>query len=214
MQTGFQHFDPMDKRIACEIRVRARHLDERKLEREPRVRALPLVLQDDCEQVDEAQHGRLGKLVGLLAKPFARLLREGQRLRDVTDVLDEQELPEVLEQLLRELAQVLPALGELLDEHERARDVAVDDRVAEPEEHVLLDRGAELEHVLYRDRLRRRGGQLVEHRDRVPVRPVGTARDERERGVGGVDALAVADLAKRLDELLHPRTLEHERLAA
>ena len=146
------------------------HLDERQLERKPRIAALPLVLEDDGQQVDQPQDGGLGKLVRLLAQPVARLLGERQRVGHVAEVLHEQQVAQVLEQVPRQLAEVLAALGQLLDEHERARDVAVDDRVAEPEQHVLLDRRAELEHVLHRDRLARRGGELVERRDRVAER--------------------------------------------
>ena len=111
-----------------------------------------------------------------------------QRLRDVADVLDEQELAEVLDQLGDEPTEVLTLLGELLDLDERAGGVAVDDRVAEAEERVLLDPADELEHVLHGDRLAGRGGELVERRDRVAERAVGAARDQREGGVGRVDA--------------------------
>ena len=180
----------MDKRLAGEIGLRTRHLDERELERQPRIAALSLVLEHDREQVDQAQHRGLGQLVRLLPQPVPRLLRERQRLGHVTEVLDEQELPEVLEELLRQLAEILAALRELLDEHERPGDVPVDDRVAETEERVLLDGRPELEHVLHGDLLARRRGELVERRDRVAERPAGATRDERERGVGRVDALS------------------------
>ena len=66
----------MDERLAGEVGLRPRHLDERELERQPRVAALALVLEHDGEQVDEAQHRGLGQLVGLLPEPVPRLLRE------------------------------------------------------------------------------------------------------------------------------------------
>ena len=59
-----------------------------------------------------------------------------------------------------------------------------------------------------------RGGELVERRDRVAERAVRAARDERERRVGRVDALALAHAPQDGDELLQPRPLEDERLAA
>ena len=177
MQPGFQHFDPMDKRFARQIRLWPSHLDERELEWEPRVAALPLVLDHDREKVDQTQHGGLRKLVRLLAQPVARLLGQRQGFGHVAQVLHEQQVPEVLQELLRELAQVLAALGELLDEHERPRDVPVDDRVAEAEQRILLDRRPELQHVLHRDLLPRRGGELVEGRDRVPERSSRAAGD-------------------------------------
>ena len=132
----------------------------------------------------------------------------------MTEVLHEEELTEMLEELLRQLAEILPALRELLDEHERPGDVVVDDGVAESEERVLLDGRPELEHVLRGDLLARRGGELVERRDRVAERPAGATRDERERGVGRIDSLPRADRAKDGDDLLEPRSLEGERLAA
>ena len=60
--------------------------------------------------------------------------REG--VRHVADVLDEQQVAEVLDQVDDEAAEVLPLIGELLDERERvvhpghrlARELDVDDR--------------------------------------------------------------------------------------
>ena len=92
-----------------------------------------------------------------------------------------------------EPAEVLALLGELLEEDERAGRVAVDDEVAEPEEHLLLDRAEQLQHVLHGDRAAGRGRELVERRDRVAERAARRARDERERRVGHVHPLAVGD---------------------
>ena len=141
----------MGKGLAREIGVRARHLHERQLERQPGIAALSHVVDGDRQQVEEPQHGRLRQLVRLLGEPLTRLLRDRQRLGHVPEVLDEHQVPEVLEQVGHEPAQVLALLGELLDEHERARRVAVDDRVAQPEQRVLLDRADELEDVLHAD---------------------------------------------------------------
>ena len=77
-------------------------------------------------------------------------------------VLDEQQVPQVLEQVGDEPTEILTLLGELLDEEERARRVAVDHHVAEPQERLLVDRSDELEHGLRVDRAVRRGGELVE----------------------------------------------------
>ena len=52
--------------LAFEVGGRARHLDERELERKARVAALAHVLDGDREQVAEPEHGRLAELVGLL----------------------------------------------------------------------------------------------------------------------------------------------------
>ena len=64
----------------------------------------------------------------------------------MAEVLHEEEVAQVLEQVVDEPAEVLALLGQLFDQHERARGVAVDDRVAEPEEDVFLDRAQELQH--------------------------------------------------------------------
>ena len=183
-----EQLEPVGERVARQVGLRARDLDERELERQARVAALAHVVDGDREQVDQAEHGRLGQLVRLLAEALARLLGDGQRLRNVADVLHEQELAEMLDQLGDEPADVLALLGELLDLDERAGRVAVDDRVAEAEERVLLDPADELEHVLDRDRAAGRGGELVERRDGVAERAVRAARDQRQRGVGRVDA--------------------------
>ena len=57
----------------------------------------------------------------------------------MANVLNEQQMAEVAEQVVDELAEILALLGELLDLDERTGGVSVDDRVAEPEERVLLD---------------------------------------------------------------------------
>ena len=94
----------------------------------------------------------------------------------MADVLHEQQLPEVLQELLRELAEVLAAFRWLFDQHERAGDVAVDDRVAEAEQEILLDGGAELEDVLdgSSSPSRRRAGRAARSRR-------GTSRSRRAR---------------------------------
>ena len=89
----------MSERLAREIGLRPRHLHDRELERQPGIAALAHVLHGHGEQVDQPQHGRLGELVRLLAQELLRLLGDGERLGDVTHVLDEEEMPEVLEQI-------------------------------------------------------------------------------------------------------------------
>ena len=204
----------MRERLARHVCLRARHLDESELERQARVATLAHVVDGQREEVDQPEHGRLGELVRLLAESFARLLGDGQRVRHVADVLHEQELAEMIDQVDDEPADVLALLGELLDLDERARGVAIDDRVAEAEERVLLDPADELEHILHRDRAAGGRGELVERRDGVSERAVRAARDERQGGVRGVDLLALADAAENGDELLQPGSLEDERLAA
>jgi hypothetical protein len=69
----------------------------------------------------------------------------------------EHQVPQVLEQVGDEPPEILALLRELLEEHERAGRVALDDEVAEAEQHLLLDRAEQLQHVLHRDRAARRG---------------------------------------------------------
>ena len=68
----------MGERLARHVCLRARHLDESELERQPRIAALTHVVDCKGQEVDQAEHGRLGQLVGLLAKALARLLGDGQ----------------------------------------------------------------------------------------------------------------------------------------
>ena len=209
-----QELEPVRGRLAREISRRARDLDQRELQRQPRVAALAHVLDRHGEQVAEPQHRRLADLVRLLAQPLARLLRDRQRLRHLAQVLDEQQVAQVLEQVGYEPPEVLSLLGELLDEGQRAGRVAVDDQVAEPEERLLLDRAEQLQHRLHRDLVLRRGSELVQRRDRVAVGAAGRARDQRQRSVGRLDPLAVCDASQNLHELRQPRPREDERLAA
>ena len=132
----------------------------------------------------------------------------------MTHVLNQEEVPEVLEEIGDEPAEVLPLLGELLEEREHPCRVAVDDHVADPEQRLLLDGADELEHRLRVDRAVRRGGELVEGRHRVPERAARAAGDQRQRRVGCLDPLAVHHAPKQGDELRQPRPLEDERLAA
>ena len=194
--------------------MRSRHLDDRELERQPRVASLTHVLDRDGEQIDEPQNRRLGELVRLLAQELLGLLGHRERLRNVAHVLDEQEVAQVLEQVVDEAAEILPLLGELLDEDERSCGVAVDDHVAEPKQRVLFDRPDELENGLGIDRAVRCGGKLVERRDRVSERSVRAPGDQREGGVLGLDPFSLGYAPKEHDELGEPRALEDERLAA
>ena len=166
------------------------------------------------EQVDQAHDGRLPELIRLLAEPLARLLGHGQRVRHRADVLDEEQVPEVLEQIRDEPTQILALLRELLDETKRAGAVAVDHEVADAEEGLLLDRAQELQDGLDGDLALRRSRELVERRDGVAERAARAARDERQRGVGRVDLLAVGNRAEQADELGESRPLEDERLTA
>ena len=206
--------DPERQRLAGEVGAGARHLHERKLERQPRIGALARVLDRDGEQVAEPQHGRRRQLVRLLAQPLARLVGDRERVGHVAHVLDEQQVAQVLEQVGDEPAEILALLGELLQEDERAGRVAVDDRVAEAEERVLLDRAEQLQHGLDVDRVPGRRGELVEGRDGVAERAARAARDQRERRVGRLDLLGVGDPPQHPDELGQPRPGEDEGLAA
>ena len=139
--------EAVGERLPREVGAGPRHLHERELERQPRVAALARVLDRDREQVDQPQDGRLTELVRLRAQPLARLVGDGQRVRHLAHVLDEEQVAEVLEQVVDEPVQVLALVGELLDEEQETRRVAVDDQVADPEERLLLDRAEQLEHA-------------------------------------------------------------------
>ena len=81
VRAALEELDAVCERLAREVRVRARDLDDRELEREARVAALAHVLDRHREQVDESQDGRLRKLVRLLAEELLRLLGHRQRRR-------------------------------------------------------------------------------------------------------------------------------------
>ena len=168
---------------------------------QPRITALPHVVDCDGEEIEEAQHGGLGKLVRLRAKALPCLLGDRQRIGNLAHVVDEQQVPQVLEQLGHEPPEILALLGELLDEGERTRRVAVDDEVAEPEERLLLDRSEQLHDRLHRDLALGRRGQLVERRDGVAEAAASRAGDEGERRLGRLDAFALCDPLQQADEL-------------
>ena len=109
------------------------------------------------------------------------------------EVLNEQQMPQMLEQLDDKAPDVLALLGQLLDVGERAGGVAVDDEIAEPEERLLVYRPKQLEHGLHGDLAPCRRRQLVERRHRVAEAALRRPRDKCERRVGHVDALAVRD---------------------
>ena len=204
----------MGERLAREIGLWSRHLHERELERQAWIAALPHVLDGVGQQVDQPHDGGFGELIRLLAQPLARLLRDGQRVGHVVEVLDEQEMPEVLEQIAHEAPDVLTLLAELLDEQEGAGGVVVDDRVAEAKQRVLLDRADELKHILHRDLAPGGSRELVERGHGIAESTSSPACDQRECGVRSIDALGIGHAAQHRDELLQSRALEHERLTA
>ena len=123
-------------------------------------------------------------------------------------------MAQVLEQVGDEPADVEPLLRELLDVRERARGVVVDDEVAEAEQRLLVGCAEQLEHGLDRDLAAGRRRELVERRHGVAEASLRGSRDERQRRVRHVEALAVRDPAQEDDELREARPLEQERLAA
>ena len=87
-----------------------RHLDERELERQARVAALAHVVDRDREQVDEPQDRGLLELVRLRLQPLTCFLARRGGLGNVAEMLREHDLPQVLEQVEDEAAEVVPAL--------------------------------------------------------------------------------------------------------
>ena len=209
-----QQLDAVRERLAGEVGGRARHLDERELERQAGIAALAHVVDGHGQQVAEPQHDTFAELVRLGAQPLPRLLGHRQRVGHLAHVLDEEQVPQVLEEVGDEAAEILPLLGELLDERERAGGVAVDDEVADPEERLLLDGSEQLEDRLDAHLPLGRRGELVERRDGVAERAARAAGDQCERLVGRLDPLAVGDAAQQSDELGQARAREDEGLAA
>ena len=129
-------------------------------------------------------------------------------------MLDEHEVAQVLEQVGDEAAHVVSLVGELLHEGQEAGRVPVDDEVEQAEEGIVVDRAEQLEHRGDGHVACRRRGQLVERRDRVAEAAAGAAGDERQGGIGRLDALAVGDDAKHSRQLTESWTLEAEGLTA
>ena len=206
--------EPVGDRLAREVGRRARHLHERKLEREPWVAALAEIVERDVQEVDQPHDGRRAQLVRLLPEPLAALVGDGQRVGHLARVLDEHQVPEMLEQVGDEPPEIVALLRELLQEDERARRVPVDDEVAQAEEHLVLDRAEQLQHVLDADRAAGRRGQLVECRLGVAEGAAAAARDQGEGRIGHLHPLAVGDPTQLPHEVGQPRPLEDERLAA
>jgi hypothetical protein len=116
-------------------------------------------------------------------------------------VLDEQQVAQMLEQVGHEPSEILPLLGELFKELQRAGRVTIDDEIAEAKERILLDRTEELQYRLDRDLSLSSGGELVERRLCVTVGAASAASDQREGRVRHVDALAVGDPAELGDQV-------------
>ena len=141
--------DAIRERFAGEVDAGPRHLHECELERQPRVAALSHVFDGDRQQVDEPDDSRLAELIRLCAKPLARLLRHRQRRRNFAHVLNEHQVPQMLEQVRDEAAEILSLFRELLDEREGTRSVAVDDEIAEAEQRLFLHGAEQLQHRLH-----------------------------------------------------------------
>jgi hypothetical protein len=93
-------------------------------------------------------------------------------------VLHEEKVTQMLEQVGYEASEILALLGELLDECQEPRRVAVDHQVADSEERLLLDRAEELEDSLDRDVPVRRRRELVERGNGVAEAAARAPRDE------------------------------------
>ena len=101
--------------------ARPRHLDERQLERQARVGALAHVLDGDGEQVAAAGARSPPAIWFACARSRSRVSSvTGQRVGHLAEVVDEHQVPQVLEQVGDDAAEVLPLLGELLDERSSA----------------------------------------------------------------------------------------------
>ena len=121
----------------------------------------------------------------------------------------------MLEQVDDEPAEILALLGELLEEDERAGGVAVDDQVAEPEQHLVLDRAEQLQDVLHGDRAAGRGGELVERRARRRGTRRAPPRAISASAASGTSISSPSAISAQLaHEVGQPRPLEDERLAA
>ena len=190
MAALLEQLEPVGQRLLREVGARARDLHERELERKARVAALAHVVDCQGQEVAEPQHARLGELVRLREELLARLLGDRDRLRHRAQVLDDEEVPKMLEEVVDEPADVLALLGELFDERERAGRVVVDDEVAELEERLLVDRAEQLQHRLHRQLAAGRGRELVEERHGVAEAPLRRARDLRQRRLRRLEAFA------------------------
>src|SRR6266508_106980 len=97
MAPTFELLEAVGERLARKVRARSRHLHECELEREAWVAALAHVLDRHREQIDQTDHRRLAELIRLRPEPLASLVRDGQRIRDLAHMLNEHQMPQVLE---------------------------------------------------------------------------------------------------------------------
>ena len=210
-----EQLEPVGERVAREVGLRARDLDERELERQPRVAALAHVVDGDREQVDQAQHGRLGQLVRLLAEALARLLGDAAATRargrraarggaggDARSARSTSRPMSCPCSASSSIWTSAPAVSRST--------IVSQSRKSESSSIPPTSWSTSWTEIV----LPGRGGELVERRDGVAERAVRAARDQRERRVGRVDLLALADAPQHGDELLQARPLEDERLAA
>ena len=214
MATVLELLEAVRDRLALEVGGGPGHLDERELEREPRVAALAHVVDGDREQIAETENRGLAQLVRLSAQAVPGLVGQRQRVGHLAHVLDEEDMPQVLEEVCDQPSEILALVGELLEEGERAGRVAVDDEVADPEQGLLLDGAQQLEYRLHGDLALGRGRKLVQSRDRVAEAAAGRAGDQREGCLRSLDALTLGDALQVAHDLGQPRARENECLAA
>ena len=81
LRPRLEQLEPVGERLAREVGLRPGDLDERELERQPWVATLAHVVDRDGQEVDQANDRRLRQLVRLLPQALARLLGDRQRLR-------------------------------------------------------------------------------------------------------------------------------------
>ena len=112
--SSLEPLEPEGERLVRQVCAGPRHLHERELERQPGIAALAHVVDGNREQVAESQHRRLADLVRLCAQPVTCLVRHRHPVGHLAEVLDEQEVPQVLEQVGDEAADVEPLLRRAL----------------------------------------------------------------------------------------------------
>ena len=206
------------------IELRLRHAHECELELQTAVEAGADLGLGRAESLDEAQELVRADLIGLRVELLEVLVVEADVLAeraqhrgvvgDLLDMLQQEELPQVAEEVADELAVVGALFGAALHEEQRACRVALDDVVDDLEEQLDRDDAEYLEHIARGDVVVAEGGELVERTDRVTEAALGVTRDLKERGLVDRDPLALGDARQNGDDLRRERPVEVEALAA
>ena len=183
------------------IRVGEAGADQRELERQPRRGRPPHVVLRREQQREDARQFAGAELLRLHPEVLVRVRGQIEQILLARSGLDEQQVAEVPDRLVRHVAHVPAVEHESIDDLEDPPHIPDRHHVGDLELHLATGRAEQGAHRGFVDGLATEPGGLVQQGERIARRAFGSARDRVRRGRIQRDPLGRGD---RLDHLGEP----------